>query len=118
MTQQARQEPSTRGSQLSVKDVRSLHMPSIDSANGFLADELERLIALPLATAADVGVWNQQCGSVRQELKQRFPDFEPEHELWHFFSDADIRARDSSYRECQHRSISGYIQRLRHANVT
>ena len=74
-------------------------------------------MGLPIATPADVERWYQESGTVEQALEQRFPDFEPEHELWHFFSDADIRSRAEGYRDRQHRLMSEYIQRLRHNHV-
>ncbi len=89
-------------------------MTSTETAGAYLAGQLERLIALPLATPADVELWYQERSTVEHALEQRFPDFEPEHELWHFFSDADIRSRDSGYRDRQHRLMSEYVQRLRH----
>ena len=89
-------------------------MRSTDSAVEYLASQLERLMALPLGTPADVERWYEESSDVQRILKQRFPQFEPEHEVWHFFSDADIRSRESEYCERQHRLMSEYIQRLRH----
>ncbi len=50
-------------------------------------------MALPLATPADVERWYEESSGVERTLERRFPQFEPEHEVWHFFSDADIRSR-------------------------
>ena len=69
------------------------------SASDYLAAELERLMALPLASPAEVERWFGESGMVQHILGQRFPGFEFEHEVWHFFSDADIRAHDDGYRE-------------------
>jgi len=82
-------------------------------AADYLATELERLMALPLSTPAEVDRWYQESGMVEQTLEQRFPGFEPEHEVSHFFTDADIRSRDSGYRDRQHRIMSEYVQFLR-----
>ena len=92
-------------------------MTSTDSAAEYLASQLERLMALPLTTPADVELWYEESSSVERTLEQRFPQFEPEHEVWHFFSDADIRSRESGYRDRQHRLMSEYVQRLRHDNA-
>jgi hypothetical protein len=88
-------------------------MTSSNHAGAYLAEQIEQLMALPLATAADVERWYAESSTVEQSLRLRFPDFEPEHELCHFFSDADIRSRDSGYRDRQHRLMSEYVQRLR-----
>lgn len=72
------------------------------SPAAYLAAELERLMALPLTTTAEVERWYDDCGAVQQTLKQHFPAFQPEHEFWHFCSDADIRSREAGYRDRQH----------------
>jgi len=92
-------------------------MTPIDPAAEYLAGQLERLMALPLAAPGDVELWHQQSNAVQQTLEQRFPRFEPEHEVWHFFSEADIRSRECGYRDRQHRLMSEYVQRLRHDDV-
>lgn len=71
-------------------------------------------MALPLQTPGDVEQWFAACSAVQQTLEQYFPSFELEHEVWHYFSDADIRAHDDGYRDRQHRFITEYIHRLRH----
>jgi hypothetical protein len=83
------------------------------AAREYLASELERLMALPLATTADRKRWEEARDGIRQHLEEHFPQFEPEHELWHFFDDADIRARDAGYRDRQHGLMSEYVRRLR-----
>jgi hypothetical protein len=94
-------------------------MSAIDSATdkaaaSFLAGELERLMALPLETADDVEHWDVECAKVQTELETRFPSFEIEHHVDHFFTDSDIRQRDAGYRQRQHQAISDYVRRLRH----
>jgi hypothetical protein len=79
----------------------------------YLATEIERLMALPLSTKAEVDHWYSECGKVQRVLIKQFPEFEFYHEVWHFFADADIRARDDSYRDRQHGLMSDYITRLR-----
>jgi hypothetical protein len=83
------------------------------AASAYLADELERLMALPLTTAEDAERWDEERDRVKQQLAERFPQFEPEEEVWHFFDDADIRARDAGYRERQHGLMAEYVRRLR-----
>ena len=78
----------------------------------FLADQLQRLMALPLSTKTDVQRWYSEAEAVQSEFK-RFPPFEFPHHIWHYFSDADIRQRDLEYRDSQHRKISDYIAQIR-----
>ncbi|MDB6005330.1 MAG: hypothetical protein JWR15_2317 [Prosthecobacter sp.] len=85
---------------------------SISSAE-YLAAELERLMALPLTTPEEVEQWYDDCGTVQQTLERQFPTFMPEHEFWHFCSDADIRSREVGYRDRQHLLMSEYVHRLR-----
>lgn len=79
----------------------------------YLATEIERLMALPLSCKADVDHWYSECGKAQRVLIKKFPEFEFYHEVWHFFADADIRARDDSYCDRQHGLMSDYITRLR-----
>ena len=70
-------------------------------------------MALPLITPADVEQWYAESTAVQHALEHHFTTFPAAHEVWHFFSDADIRAREVGYRERQHRIMSEYVQRLR-----
>jgi hypothetical protein len=79
----------------------------------YLALQLDRLMALPLTTIGEVKKWYEESNAVQNVLKERFPDFSPFHETWHFFADADIRARDHSYSEYQHRLMTDYVKNLR-----
>ena len=78
----------------------------------FLAEQLERLLALPLETKADVIGWYSQAEAV-QSAFARFATFEFPHHIWHYFADADIRQRDSDYRESQEKQIRDYIAEIR-----
>jgi len=85
-----------------------------ETAAQYLAAQLERLMALPLATAEDAERWDSECADVQTALETRFPGFKPEHFVWHFFTDSDIRRKDVGYSQRQHNAISEYISRLRH----
>jgi|ERR1035438_4423554 hypothetical protein len=94
-------------------------MPDTNSTNNesgaeYLAAQLERLMKLPLATPEDEQAWNEECAGVQGELAARFPDFQFEHHVMHFFDDADIRRKDIGYRRWQHQAVSDYVARLRH----
>lgn len=70
-------------------------------------------MALPLATPEDVERWYSERWAIDQTLAEKFPGFEAEHEMEHFFDDVAIRARDSGYRDYQHGLMSHYVRRLR-----
>lgn len=82
-------------------------------AADYLARELDRLVSLPIANDAEVKHWYSECGQVQKRLIRKFPEFEFNEEVWHFFADADVRSKDANCRERQHRLISDYITRLR-----
>ncbi|MGO9587019.1 MAG: hypothetical protein ACLP2Y_12555 [Limisphaerales bacterium] len=83
------------------------------AAAEFLADGLERLMSLPLDTLEQVKHWDTQCADVMTVLETRFPCFEIERHVWHFFADADIRQINPGYRQQQHQAIADYVTRLR-----
>ena len=87
------------------------------AAAEFLADELERLMSSPLDTLEQAKRWDTDCADVMTVLETRFPRFEIEHHVWHFFADADIRRRDPGYRRQQHQAIADYVTRLRNGNL-
>ena len=89
----------------------------MDTGSHFLADQLERLSRLPLSTPDDVAAWDRQAADVQTELEQRFPGLEFPHAIHHYFTDSDIRARDTGYRERQERFIAEYVARVRHENA-
>jgi len=82
-------------------------------AGRYLATELERLMNMPLTTEEEVKQWYAECGQVQKALISRFPEFEFDPEVWHFFADADIRARDPAAAAKHHQFITGYITALR-----
>ena len=90
---------------------------SNETAAQYLAAQLEHLMALPLASREDAESWDSVCADVQTALETRFPGFEPEHFVWHFFTDSDIRCKDAGYRDRQHKAISEYISRLRNENA-
>ena len=78
----------------------------------FLAEQLERLLAMPLETTDDVLSWRREADTV-QSACDRFPGFEFPHHIWHYFLDADVRHRDFEYREYQEKQIRDYIADVR-----
>jgi hypothetical protein len=82
-------------------------------AADFFADELERLMALPLSTKSDVEQWYSERDKTEKILKERLPNFEFWHEVWHFLLDPDVRARDVGYLDYQHGLMRDYVAFLR-----
>jgi hypothetical protein len=104
-----------------VSSARGVFMASSDSSTDkaaaeFVAAWLERLVALPLDTSEDEERWGSECASFQTALEARFPAFELEHHVWHFFTDTDIRRKEAGYRQRQHEAIVDYIRRLRYGN--
>ena len=89
----------------------------MDACSQFLADQLERLSRLPLITPADVEAWDEQAADVQTELERRFAGLGFPHAIHHYFTDSDIRARDTGYREWQERFIAEYVARVRHESA-
>lgn len=92
-----------------------MHMKS---AAQFLADELERLISLPLNTKEDLEHWYSARYALELSLSNKYPNFQYWHEVDHFFDDPDIRLKDSGYRECQHQKMLKYVACLRNETPT
>ncbi len=95
---------------------KSLDVGRTLPAAQYLAAELERLMALPLSTKAEVAQWYAESRLVEAALGERFPSFGFYHEIWHFFADADIRARDTGYRDYQHGLMAEYVADLRNGS--
>jgi hypothetical protein len=80
----------------------------------FFADELERLLGLPLQPKEAQRQWYEEARNL-QKVMQQYPDVEIPHEIWHFFSDADIRSkpRELEYRDAQEQIVRDFIRSLR-----
>lgn len=79
----------------------------------FLAGELERLLSLPLNTKADLKAWYVQADKLQHVLGEKYCSLDFLHEIWHYLADADIRARDASYRRSQETIVRDYINDVR-----
>lgn len=75
-------------------------------------------MALPLDTVEQARQWDTAGADVLTALETRFPCFEVEHHVWHFFADADVRQRDPGYRQQQHQTIADYVSRLRIPDIS
>jgi hypothetical protein len=87
----------------------------MDEGHHFFAAELERLLELPLQPEEALRVWYEEARKLQQTLHQQYPGVEVPHEIWHFFSDADIRAKGSeaAYRDRQEAIVREFIDSLR-----
>jgi hypothetical protein len=79
----------------------------------YLTEQLERLMALPLVTKADLNNWIAESDKVLKTLEDTFPGFEPSDNFFHFVADPDIRLRDKQYADYQHKLMWDYISKLR-----
>ena len=84
----------------------------------FLAAELDRLRALPLTSSADAKRWRTEAAAVEQQLTSQFPNLDFPQEIWHYLSDADIRAREPDYAATQEQMVAGYIASVRERHQT
>jgi hypothetical protein len=88
-------------------------MCDLDETKAEFADRLQHLMSLPLESAADVTHWDAQRFLVEESFKDTLPELLVTAEIAHFFDDADIRAKDHSYRDFQHDLIRRRIADLR-----
>lgn len=79
----------------------------------FFADELERLLAMPLDTKQELEAWYAASQRLRDTIRSHHPEVEYEGETFHFLVDAEIRQRDAGYRKWQEGEVHKYIQRVR-----
>jgi hypothetical protein len=86
---------------------------AMSEGDRFLASEQERLRALPLSSKSDAEVWRPEAAALERQLTTRFPDLEFPHEIWHYLSDADIRAREPEYEAMQEQVVTDYITSVR-----
>jgi hypothetical protein len=87
----------------------------MDRALEFVAQELERLLALPLQSKGDRDSWYLEARKLERAVKEHaveLPD-----EVWHFLADANIRSKphEAEYRALQERTVRKCIAALRSA---
>jgi hypothetical protein len=87
----------------------------MDTALKFVADELERLLALPLRSKGDLDAWYLQARKLQKAVKEHAVEL-PE-EVWHFLADADTRSKphEAEYRALQEEMVRKCIEALRSA---
>lgn len=69
-----------------------------------LAHDLRTLLGMSVVTRSDLRAWNERALRVQSAIRGN-PEVSNQvpHELWHFFSDADVRREDPEYgrEQCQ-----------------
>ena len=91
---------------------------TMDDGRKHLANELERLLTLPLVPGHALEEWYRDARDVLAAMSTRYPDVEVPHEVRHFLIDADIRAKpkDAEYRHDQETVVRQFIADLRSRN--
>jgi hypothetical protein len=81
----------------------------------FLADELEKLLAMPVTTEADMTAWVTAGKQLRQTLRVRYPDVQVEGQIYNFLGRVGVetRRRDLGFRRWQENIVRTYITEVR-----
>ena len=77
-----------------------------------IAALLRGLLSTAPSTATEVQDWMLQADKVYDDIRERFPEIQLPDEIRHYLNDADIRARDSGYRDEQNRMMREIIGSL------
>ncbi len=85
--------------------------PPLDPANPLvrdLCDDLRTLEALPISSNEERAKWYAEASRFRTKLRGEYaPIYDSlPHELEHYLSDADIRAKEPAYAENQKRQLA------------
>lgn len=85
------------------------------AAEHFLADELERLMLLPLRSGEALRFWEAESQNLQSKLQREYSSLAVPEIVWHYLADADIRAKNSEaeYRARQEAEIRKVIDALR-----
>jgi hypothetical protein len=77
-----------------------------------LARDLEHLLELPALTKPELSAWYEEARAVQERIQasKELPSIP--HSLWHFFSDADVRAKSPEIREQQCEQVRRHIEVL------
>ena len=99
---------------------RKRTMKPLDWTNPKLARftlELQHLDGLPLSSKEEVARWDAAADSLRQKIYAEYADIYDmlPHEIEHYLTDSDIRARDAGYAGYQ-RGLLAEILKYRSEN--
>ncbi len=76
-----------------------------------LAVKLRRLLEQEQDLSTDIKAWDKAVETFRSELTTEEINLIP-HFVWHYLADADIRAKDKSYKEQQEKEIEIVIKEM------
>ncbi|GHH00864.1 hypothetical protein [Comamonas sp. JC664] len=82
-----------------------------------LARDLQHLLGLPAHTKEEQGRWYAEAQTVQDRIKASEKLLCLPHSLWHFFSDADIRAKEPDIRDAQFKQVRAHIAVLETGTV-
>jgi hypothetical protein len=74
-----------------------------------LAHDLRRLLDLPAQTKAEQARWYKEAQGVQDRIKASTDLGGMPHSLWHFFADADVRAKVPAIRDAQVEQVRKHI---------
>jgi hypothetical protein len=74
-----------------------------------LARDLERLLELPAQTKSELSAWYEEALAVQERIESSKELPSIPHSLWHFFSDADVRATSPEVRDQQCKQVRRHI---------
>ncbi|WP_237077880.1 PA2169 family four-helix-bundle protein [Myxococcus xanthus] len=74
-----------------------------------LAQDLRRLMELPAQTKAEQSLWYDEAQKVQDRIKASEELLGIPHSLWHFFSEADVRAKEPSIRDAQFKQVRAHV---------
>ena len=74
-----------------------------------LARDLQRLLDLPARTKPELGAWYKEARAVQERIRESKVLHDIPHSLWHFFSDADVRAKAPEVRDAQFEEVRRHI---------
>jgi hypothetical protein len=95
-------------------DRSSRPLPQLDHAHPHVRElktALRALDALPLTNKEEVGAWYAASGAFQKRLRTDWNSIYDSlpHELGHYLSDADIRAKDSAYADYQRKLLTSLL---------
>ncbi len=74
-----------------------------------LASDLQRLLELPAQSEAEQDAWYEQARQVGDRIQASSELHSIPHTLHHFFSDADVRAKEPGVRDMQFEQVRRHI---------
>jgi len=67
------------------------------------------LLGLPAQTKSELSAWYDEAHAVQKRIRASKELHGVPHSLWHFFSDADIRAKEPIIRDQQFEQVRSHI---------